>query len=668
MARFLKGNQGTECPSNVFFIDCETRRADHDGQGKTFVETFRLGVVTHCKLVKGSITHQETFTFYETLHFWTFLESKLKFDRSNWVFGHNLHAIMTLLEGFDRFLDGTFILDEKHANWPMRKAGIVVKRPWKGMAILEQIPFLIRCRSKKGTIVFADQLNYFPVSLEELAENIGIVKLPAPCAESLTPDLVAHCTNKVSIVKSAITNLMEYWQREDLGNWNMTAAGLSLNSWRHRFAPKIPSKSGGEKINCLIHDHPEALKLERESYHGGEVHAFFRGYISPVQNQFDTRPWKNETLYHVDCRSLFPFSMLHSYVPHQLRKYYEKTTPAQLKTMSRQHGMIASVRLNTPTIPFVTKHNGQVVYACGEFWTVLAGDELIRALDENLVVDSGAATTYYMNRLFAKYVKYWWSIRKEAARCGNRMMDSIAKMAMNSLYGKFAQKSSLWKDIDTPPIHQWFGHHYVVNAVTAKVETYRFFCGYAQQLQEQGESRNSFPAISSFITSNAREYMRQIREKLPIDSVYYQHTDSFICNGEAFQSLQRQGLLGDDIGQFREVDPPCCNAEIFGPGDYVYGGKVVRTGKKANAINLDHDRFSQYEFGSIHETIASGPSHQINVRLVELSRRPKQAQGCLSPSSFLLPLVLSLPSLPSSLPSPVLQSLPSLPSQSRLFP
>ena len=208
----------------------------------------------------------------------------------------------------------------------------------------------------------------------------------------------------------------------------------------------------------------------------------------------------------------------------------------------------------------------------------------------------------------------------------------------------------------------------MVNAVTAKVETYRFFCGYAQILQEQGESRNSFPAISSFITANAREYMRQIREKLPIDSVYYQHTDSFICNGEAFQSLQKQGLLGDDIGQFREVDPPCCNAEIFGPGDYEYGGKVVRTGKKANAINLDHDRFSQYEFGSIHETIASGPSHQINVRLVELSRRPKQAQGCLSPSSFLLPLVLSLPSLPSSLPSPVLQSLPSLPSQSRLFP
>ena len=67
MARFLKGNQGTECPSNVFFVDCEARRADHDGLGKTFSETFRLGVVTHCKLVKGSITHQETFTFYEAL-------------------------------------------------------------------------------------------------------------------------------------------------------------------------------------------------------------------------------------------------------------------------------------------------------------------------------------------------------------------------------------------------------------------------------------------------------------------------------------------------------------------------------------------------------------------------------------------------------------------------
>ena len=162
--------------------------------------------------------------------------------------------------------------------------------------------------------------------------------------------------------------------------------------------------------------------------------------------------------------------------------------------------------------------------------------------------------------------------------------------------------------------------------------------------------------------------MRQIREKLPIDSVYYQHTDSFICNGEAFQSLQRQGLLGDDIGQFREIDPPCCNAEIFGPGDYEFGGKIVRTGKKANAINLDHDRFSQYEFGSIHETIASGPSHQITSRLVELSRRPRQPLSSLSPSSFLLPLVLSLPSLPSSLRPSAPSLLPSLPSQLPLFP
>lgn len=655
MSRFIKGNQGTECPANVFVVDCETVRAASNEQGNKFVDSFRLGVVTHCKLTKGSITHQETFTFYDPLHFWTFLESKLKFDRSNWVFAYNIHAVLTLLRGFDRFLDGTFILDEKHANWPVRKPGIKVKRPWRGMAILEQIPFLIRCRSRKGTIVFADSLNYFPISLEELSENIGVVKLDLPGIDSLTPNWVEHCTNKVSIVKAAITNLMEYWQREDLGNWNMTAAGLAMNSWRHRFAPKIPNKSGGEKINCLIHEDTEALKLERESYHGGEIKAFFRGYISPVKDEFDPRPWKSETLYHVDCRSLFPFSMLHSYVPHRLRKYYEKTTPAQLKAMSRQYGMIASVRLNTPTIPFVTKNNNQVVYAIGEYWTVLAGDELIRALDEGVVVDSGACTTYYMDRLFKKYVRYWWSIRKEADRCGNKMMNAIAKMAMNSLYGKFAQKSAQWKDCENPPIHQWFGNHYVTNAVTGKVDTYRFFCGYAQVLQEQGESRNSFPAISSFITANAREYMRQIREKLPIDSVYYQHTDSFICNGEAFQSLQRQGLLGDDIGHFREVDPPCCNAEIFGPGDYVYGGKIVRTGKKANAITLDQDRFTQYEFGSIHETIANGPSHHINVRLVELSRRAKQPEGCLSPSSFLRPLVLSMsasvslqrPSLPS---------------------
>lgn len=668
MARHIKPNQGTEIPSNLFFLDTETTRKTYDSKADVCAETFRLGCVIHCRVENGVIKHQETFRFYDPVQLWNFLECKVKFDRSNWVFAHNMHFDLSVLSGFDKFLDGSFILHEKHANWPIRRAGKTVKRQWKGFAVLEALPFIIRCRSKQGTIVFCDTLNYFPMSLAELALSIGMEKMPFPGHESTTADLMAYCENDTEIIKTAIINLMKYWKENDLGNWNYTAAGLSMNCWRHKFAPKTTTARGNDAINCIIHGNEEVLKLERRSYHGGEIQAFFRGYISPVKNEYDPRPWSNDLLYHVDCRSLFPFAMLHSYVPHQLRSFHEKTDPRQLRAWIRNYGVIADVRIKTDTIPFIVQHEDKILYAVGDYWTTLCGDELIRALDGGCVVESGRASTYYMTRLFAKYVKYWWQVRKQARENNDKMMDSIGKLAMNSLYGKFAQRSARWVECDNPPVHQWFGEHWVYPPDGKKADKYRFFCGYAQKEVERGEGKNSFPAISSFITANAREYMRQIREKLPPDSVYYQHTDSFICNAAAFNKLDSLGLLGDDIGQFREVDLPCCNAEIFGPGDYEFGGKIVRSGRKFNARTIDHDTFEQDEFSTIHETIQQGARNYIIVRKVQIKRQVQLPVACQSASSFLRPVVLfSSSPLPSQLPSP-LPSQPSVASQARLFP
>lgn len=42
--------------------------------------------------------------------------------------------------------------------------------------------------------------------------------------------------------------------------------------------------------------------------------------------------------------------------------------------------------------------------------------------------------------MFAEYVDYWYSIKTEAKKTGNKGMEAIAKLMLNSLYGKFGSR------------------------------------------------------------------------------------------------------------------------------------------------------------------------------------------------------------------------------------
>jgi hypothetical protein len=247
---------------------------------------------------------------------------------------------------------------------------------------------------------------------------------------------------------------------------------------------------------------------------------------------------------------------------------------------------------------------------------------------------------YQLGPIFRDYVNHWYKER-EKSRVGKLPhLEKFAKLMLNSLYGKFAQRTPRWVDAPgiTPDVD--FGQFWHFGLNDTKPKVYRSFAGNVQTKADSVDGSNSFCAISSFVTSNAREYMRQIRELCPENSIYYQHTDSLICNQQAFEIIQKNGLIGPAMGQLRELEEPSNDADFYGPGDYEFGSRIIQTGRKSSAVILGPDTIRQDNFYGLANVIANGPGEGVNGQSIDLHRSPDRWRKHAQVKGWAVPLVI----------------------------
>lgn len=654
MSRYMLGNLGSSVPKNIFFASVKSKRLPQKRGRKSWMEIFDSAAICRGELEGDDYKRQESHDCQSPEILWEFIFSRLKCRESNWLFVHNASELFQLTSFFDLLSERKLIIHEKPGDFRIGVPIAEKKKPWRGMVVVENKPVIVKCRHAKGTLVIVDVLNYLPKSLSDIAQELGMERLAAG------PD-IADCqrnkavnANSIDIMRSLILPMISSWGKSQLGNFAHTAAGLAMNCYRHKFAPKISTSRGKQKVNIVLHGNPEATRLERSAYHGGAVRNFFLGCVSPVKNQFSTRAHSDDILRHLDCRSLFPFSMANSLLPWKLKETHDEVSQDKLCELAKQFGVIAEVGISTEKIPFAIKHNGSLKYVIGNFTCSLCGDELSRAIAEKVIRKVYRVNSYLVAPIFRDYVAYWDNRRTEAKGRGDRVDDIFSKTMLNTLYGKFGQRSPAWIDRPEMILDSDYGYHYLLGTDSNKMTKYRSLGGEVQEATEQTEGKNAFPAIAAFVTANAREYMRRITEIMPPRSLYYTHTDSFICNNEGYLSLLNAGLIGEGMGKFREIDEPTTSAEFFGPGDYEYGRKVVMTGRKENAVIVSDGEYEQEESYGIQSVIARGPNGGVTVRKVRKKRTGTNSTITATHQGWAVPLRLDLPFPRKPLPQPEL--------------
>lgn len=566
--RYLRGNKGNEGPTNLLFFDTESHSLPvQETKNKTRL-TLRLWCAISCRLERGEVTRRKTHTGKTATEFWNMIQSINRDNSSLWCFSHNIGHDLTQLGFWDELDNERFTIRPVERATPNPHGG--KRHSGSGRLVLDGPPTYIVCRDKRTTYKFIDTCNYWRSSLHSIGENIGLGKRESPQQTDTDDNWQEYCHRDCQVIEYAVVSVLERWLHENCGVFQMTGPSLAMTNFRHTCGIRTDD---GDSLDIVCEPNARQHDLERDAYFGGRTICYF---VGTAKGQ----------VFHLDCNSLYPYVMRNKSYPRRFVRYQEGMSIDDLQSAMRVYGVVARVSIQSRDSTFPVRVDGKQYHCTGNYWASLCGPELQRAIDTKSIHRIGTVQLYSVAPLFAKWVDYWYDRKVRAIREGHRGLAELefVKLILNSLSGKWAQRGRNWIDRpDVIPRQRW-GGWVVHDRKTDTYERWRAIAGNAQRLSEESEPLHAFPAISSFITAFAREYMRQVIDTCPPNSVYYSATDSIICDSRAFLALESLGYISQfGLGKFK-VCGKYTECEIHGPNHYRLDGKEIATGSLGKYI------------------------------------------------------------------------------------
>lgn len=556
-SHYLRPNKSQEQPHSVVYVDTETRPEIIDG-------------VTHHRLRFGWACFERTrtgrnwvapewFRFETAEDFWAWLESRARGHTRTYVFAHNW--------AFDACVLDTFrILRER--GWTL------------GRAIIESPPVILTWSRERASFAMLDTLNWWRMPLAKIGASVGIPKLAMPEANASAEAWDTYCRHDVEILRVVLHHWWDFLLAYDLGGFAHTLAGQAMRTFRHRFmdAP------------ILVDDDTAALKLGRESYHGGRVEAFRIGRVDGPVHCFDVN-------------SMYPFVMRDHVYPAALKRRIRRVSVADLHKWIGRYCLVARVELETKRNRFAHVVEDKLCFPVGRFQESLTTPDLADALEHGEVRSVGECAIYEREPLFSRFVSELYAHRVDATERGDKVQRWLLKHLLVSLYGKFGQKGTVWENrgpSGDEVIRVW--REYDCESGTKRL--LRSFGGILQEKVRDEEARESCPAIASHVTAYARAYLWSLFQRVDPRGVFYCDTDSLLVGDEGARRLaplESEQTLG---GVKREWSAPW--VEVHGAKDYRTPHKVVCKGVRAKAEWIADDTIRQEQWSSLPGLVWSG--------------------------------------------------------------
>lgn len=263
-------------------------------------------------------------------------------------------------------------------------------------------------------------------------------------------------------------------------------------------------------------------------------------------------------------------------------------------------------------------YTGRGIYYTPEIKKLLEVGGKIRVIQGYQFAETG--------KLFEGFVNQWWNVRKQAQDSGDEAMAYIAKILMNSVYGKFAQKE------ETEVITQLTREELfrMIKDKNQHVKAYPYAPIELHSYVEKTKAENTFVAVAGFVTSHARallySYMQRVTEQG--GQLIYCDTDSIHCTGaELPTSSDLGGLKLEDTG-LRIYNGKKLNRSATKITAKGIGRMLV----EPNALRIQvFDRLDRGEvvpikylsFPTLREVLLEG---MVPTRLIERTRRIRQVK------------------------------------------
>lgn len=616
--RKLQHNLATQIARRLVFVDCETTDVDPENLVEE-VHRLWFGVARTGRFENSGAGlkygRRRKRVFYSGQDFWSWLKTIARKKETTWIYAHNAGFDFTVLGVWDLIRSGELTISKpRYVRQPLAQ-----KDFWVGLLLLEDPPTVVGLEDKEGRrYVLCDTLNYWRVSLAALGESVGYEKLEWPGDPKTIEKWLPYCDRDTEIIEQAIIQLITWWKDNDLGNWKWTGPGLAMSAYRHAFM----------RHDIIFHDRMDVRVLERNGYYGGQLEAFKLGHIEgPV--------------YQYDVTSLYPSVMRFNNYPTRLLHWNMNPAPTTGHPPFEPANSVAEVDLVAGEHTFPKRDETQVYYANGDGWTTLAGPELDYAWKLGLIKRWGRWSTYEVAPIFTEFVQHFFSLKKDYEEHGNKVQREFVKLLLNSLYGKFGQRGGKWTfNPDRIPWDE-FGIFHERNPITGKWQKCLGIWDIVLDWTPLNEVGQSFPAIAAFVTSYARQHMRELRKICGRTHYFYQSTDSLIVDRIGRTNLNWCGKIADgDLGQLK-LEESGNDAHIWGLHWYRVGDKKIEGAKKASAEGITDTMWSELQFDSLQTVLRRNGSPEIHIKRVIKERSLQYTKGTVLSDGRVRPKQLS---------------------------
>jgi hypothetical protein len=415
-------------------------------------------------------------------------------------------------------------------------------------------------------------MNYFNYPLKTLGDKIGLPKLECDLVGATDDQVIKYCERDVEIIKRAFTCLVLEWQARKLGNFRTSAAGLSLQNFRHWHCDSRVAKTDGkERYNIVCDPESKDIDFERDGYFGGRIDAFYYGTYTG-------------TVYHLDVRSMYPSIMANGYYPVERLFTLQSPTIAETIRLMPARSVMAECFIDSIENTYPVRYKGRQYHARGRFWTVLCGRELYRALATCDCKRVGFTIVYRNAPLFRQWVTHWHDLRLQSTGTGDSTLSLLAKLILNSLHGKFGQRGIKWQDsqiaapLERPGKALRWGTFLAHNHDLGTTVNCRVIDGSVMVECEGDNPEHSFPAISAMIAADVREKLRDLINLCPPKSVLYTAVDSLIVTEPGFKALLLAGELAERTLGKLQIEGQYSECEVRSMGCYRLDEKWTASG------------------------------------------------------------------------------------------
>jgi hypothetical protein len=413
----------------------------------------------------------------------------------------------------------------------------------------------------QGRWTFSDSARLLPMSLNKVGETFSVgrkVELHRElrCSPEKVYDVLAKPQHEALAVKYLRQDCVVLYKGltafSDVvdtlgGKVRATAPSTSLDIFRrshqhrdlylNRHLPSCPDL-GKPQVTCTGCGHAYA----RRAFYGGRTEIF--------TGAFDGRR-SGERLRYYDFNSMYASVMRLPMPIGQAIEIQVGGTPASIERMASDTlvGFIdceVEIPRETYLPPLPVRAGGKLLFPSGRFRGVWDTSELA------LLKEVGGRITKVLRQVwypaepfFADFVAALWRYRRKCAacptegtckRCGwNAGLDAVAKLMVNSNFGKWGQREEQTETWIDPPRSMILSHE--LRDMEMELGVW--------QGQSRRRPQHVAPQISAHVTALARVELYRAAQRVLKEGgrLYYSDTDSVICSGVDWPDSKELGGL-----------------------------------------------------------------------------------------------------------------------------